>query len=346
MASIKQRGKSFQVQIRRKGTPNLSKCFKTLTEAKAWARQAESAIDNAKSSFASVRNSNIPTLGQALLRYEHEVIPHKKCASKELVFTRRLKAHKAATKALSSITPHDIASYRDDLLKEGLARSSVVRHLAVVSHLFTTAIKEWGYSVENPVLKIRKPKVTNARARRPSASELTALLSNLPTSEMRAFVQLASETAMRRSELINLVWDQVDLEKRFVFLPSTKNGTSRTVVISSKAVQIFIALGSPQNTAQRVFSFVHIDTPSKAFRHALERSRKSYEAECKQNGCEPVAGYLQDLRLHDMRHEATSSLFERGLSSMEVASITGHKTLAMLQRYTHLSAAHLHAKLG
>jgi integrase len=306
----------------------------------------ESAIDAGNSSFASVRNSKVPTLADALSRYELEVIPHKKGAQRELTFTRRLKAHRTASKSLSNVTPLDIASFRDDLLKDGLAKSSVVRHLAIASHLFTIAIKEWGYSLDNPVLKIRKPKVSNARSRRPSAAELDAVLSNLPTDEMRVFVQLASETAMRRSELFSLTWSQVDSERRFVFLPDTKNGSSRTVVISSKAVALFKAHQGIKTALERVFSFCHCDTPSKAFGRAVKLSRASYVQQCDQGGIEPISGHLQDLRLHDLRHEATSSLFERGLSSMEVASITGHKTLSMLQRYTHLSTQHLQAKLG
>jgi integrase len=346
LASIKQRDQSFQVQIRRKDTQTFSKCFKTLTEAKAWARQMDATIDMGNSPILATRNSNVPTLMQAFARYKTEVLPHKKSARSELSFIDLWQQHKLSTKQLASITPKDIASYRDEQLNLGKAPATVVRRLGVLSHLFTIAIKEWGYSLDNPVLKIRKPRVANARSRRPSAAELDTVLSNLATDEMRVFVQLASETAMRRSELFNLTWSQVDTEKRFVFLPDTKNGSSRTVVISSKAAALFKAHQGTKTALERVFSFCHCDTPSKAFGRAVRLSRASYELQCEQGGIEPIAGYLQDLRLHDMRHEATSSLFERGLSSMEVASITGHKTLSMLQRYTHLSAAHLHAKLG
>jgi integrase len=285
-------------------------------------------------------------LGEALLRYESEVTPHKKSAAKELNFIGQWKKHVLASQNLAAIAPKDIAAYRDDQLKQGKSAASIVRQMVVIGHLFTIAVKEWGYSLDNPVLRIRKPKVANARSRRPSAEELEAVLSNLPTSEMRVFVQLAAETAMRRSELFNLTWSQVDTDNRFVFLPDTKNGSSKTVIVSSKAASLFKTHQGIKKPSERVFSFIHCDTPSKAFGRAVRLSRASYELRCKQGGIEPIQGYLQDLRLHDMRHEATSSLFERGLSSMEVASITGHKTLAMLQRYTHLSSAHLQAKLG
>jgi integrase len=163
---------------------------------------------------------------------------------------------------------------------------------------------------------------------------------------MRVFVQLASETAMRRSELMGLTWGQVDLPKQFVFLPNTKNGNSRTVVISSKATALFMGLEGLKTPIERVFSFAHYDTPSKAFNRALMLARALHEHQCHTVNKQPEQGYLHNLRLHDMRHEATSRLFEKGLSAMEVASITGHKTLAMLSRYTHLSNSHLISRIG
>jgi integrase len=346
MASITKRGQSFQVQVRRKDATNISKCFKTITEAKAWARQTEASIETGNSPILKRRNSIVPTLGEALVRYESEVTPHKKSAAKELNFISQWKKHALAAQSLAGITPKDVAAYRDEQLRHGKSPASVVRQLVVISHLFTIAVKEWGYSLDNPVLKIRKPTVANARSRRPSAEELDAVLENLPTDEMRTFVQLAAETAMRRSELFSLEWSQVDTESRFVFLPNTKNGTSRTVIVSSKAAALFKTHQGTKQPSERVFSFTHCDTPSKAFRRAVKLSRAHYEMQRKSVDESPMAGYLQNLRLHDLRHEATSSLFERGLSTMEVASITGHTTLAMLQRYTHLSAAHLQAKLG
>ncbi len=125
-----------------------------------------------------------------------------------------------------------------------------------------------------------------------------------------------------------------------------KTAAVERLLFGSKAAALFKAHQGTKTAQERVFSFNHCDTSTKAFGRAVKRARSAYEEQCSKVGHVPDAGYLQDLRLHDMRHEATSSLFERGLTSMEVASITGHKTLSMLQRYTHLSAEHLQAKLG
>jgi integrase len=344
MASITRRSTSYQVQIRRKDASPVSKCFKSLAEAKAWARQVETALDQGSSPLASVRRSAMPSLMDALARYAAEVVPQKKGALQDAARVRQWQRHPLATKPLGSITAKDLSSYRDTELKDGKAPASVVRSLALLSHVHTVAAKDWGYLVDNPVTKIRKPRAANARSRRPTADELEAVLANLANPELRTFVLLAIETAMRRSELFWLTWDRVDLGKRLVFLKHTKNGDSRHIVLSTRAVELLALLD--RNNQGRVFHFRHRDTPSKAFARAVARSRALYEASCGGSGKDPSPGYLRDLRLHDLRHEATSRFFERGLTTVEVASITGHKTLAMLQRYTHLSVDHLMSKIN
>ena len=127
------------------------------------------------------------------------------------------------------------------------------------------------------------------------------------------FVALAIETGMRRSELLALQWSNVDLEKRIAFLPITKNGESRGVPLSTRAVAIL--RGLPTSTTGRVFGALTVEALKQSFRRAVRRAG--------------IAG----LRLHDLRHEATSRLFEKGLNVMEVASVTGHKKLQMLKRY-------------
>ena len=138
-------------------------------------------------------------------------------------------------------------------------------------------------------------------------------------------VQLALETGMRLGEIMGVKWPDVNLRSRVVRLSDTKNGTRRDVPLSSRAVATLQAL--PKSLDGRVFP-IAVETVKKAYHIAVER-----------------AG-IEDLRFHDLRHEANSRVFERGLDMMEVAAITGHKTLAMLKRYTHLRATDLARKLG
>jgi integrase len=128
---------------------------------------------------------------------------------------------------------------------------------------------------------------------------------------------------MRRGEMINLIWKNINFEKRTAYLPETKNGTSRTVPLSMRAIEL---LNKLEKTGEQLFP-VNGDSLGKAFRRVTDR-----------------AG-IEDLRFHDLRHEATSRLFEKGLQLMEVSAITGHKDLAMLKRYTHLDAEKLALKL-
>ena len=335
MASIKKRNQTYQVQIRRKGYPSISKCFTTARAAKAWAAEQEASLENSQSPLKSFREKEVPDLQTALGRYQLEISCLKKSAGKEKSFIKYWRDNHLSSVKLTQITPQHIASCRESMLKEGKSAATVVRVLALLSHLFTVATKEWGYPTQNPVQAIRKPKVSNARSRRPTQTELQAILSQVTSNEVKLFIQLAAQTAMRRGELFSLTWSNVDLELRRVFLWDTKNGTDRTVVISNASVNLFKELDTTRQG--RVFQIKHVDTPSKAFRRALIRARGKYEEECRTTAVEAKVCHLSNLRLHDMRHEATSALFERGLSIPEVAAITGHKTLAMLGRYTHLT---------
>jgi integrase len=139
-------------------------------------------------------------------------------------------------------------------------------------------------------------------------------------------VALAIETGMRRSELLGLQWSNVDLERRVALLPVTKNGESRGVPLSSRAVAILRSL--PASSNGRVFGELTTDALKQSFKRAVRRAA------------------IGSLRLHDLRHEATSRFFEKGLNLMEVAYVTGHKTLQMLKRYTHLSITDLTTRLG
>ncbi|MFN2302004.1 MAG: site-specific integrase, partial [Gammaproteobacteria bacterium] len=133
------------------------------------------------------------------------------------------------------------------------------------------------------------------------------------------------ETAMRRGELLSLVWPHIDLARRTALLPETKNGHARVVPLSPKAVEVLKDL-RPRATGP-VFPEVSNESIKRAFIRAARR-----------------AG-LDDFRFHDLRHEATTRLFEKGLAMMEVASITGHRDPRKLRGYTHLAAEALAKKL-
>lgn len=209
----------------------------------------------------------------------------------------------------------------------------------IISRLFNTAIKEWGLSgLTNPVSQIRKPKPPRARDRRLNPGELDRICVVSESPALADVIRFAVETGMRRSELAGMTWDLVDLKKRTVTLPETKNGEKRVVPLSPEALRILTAL--PRRLDGKVWGIAP-DSITQAYIRALSRAKTAYEKECKEKGTKPDPTFLVDLTFHDLRHEATSRFFEKGLNPMQVAAITDHKTLQMLRRYTHLKAEDL-----
>ncbi|POP79316.1 site-specific integrase [Pseudomonas syringae pv. syringae] len=325
MAYYEKRGDAWRAQIRRKGYPTLSATFDTKAEAQRWAAELEGDMSRAR--FVDVREAEATSLATALERYESEVTESKKGAKQERVRIKKWMESKFAGKSLASLRSSDMASYRDAEIKAGRSTATVRLDLAIISHLYTVATKDWGIEgLTNPCRALRMPKGSKQRERRPTADELKALYKAAGeiSPELPVIIELAVETAMRRTELVTLRKDQI--RGKVAYLEDTKNGERRSVPLSSRARELIEALPAPIKGGP-LFR-LKADTVSNYFPLACDKAN------------------IQGLRLHDLRHEATSRLFERGFTMMEVASITGHKTLSMLKRYTHLSPHDLAEKLG
>jgi integrase len=313
---------SWQVRIRRNAIPPISKTFNSKAAARRWARQIEVQVD--EGNFVDRSELDKTTLGDLIDRYLLEVTPSKKSSQSE---TKRLNYLKRelGSMVLSTIQSKHIAGFRDKRLKEGKAGGTVIKDINSLSHIFNVAIKDWGIPlINNPVQLIRKPSAGRGRDRRLEENELELLLDALELTEIKSIVLLAIETSMRRSEIVSLHWPNIHLNDRFLILPDTKNGEVRTVPLSTKAIHIFKTL---TRNSENVFN-VKPGSVTQAFGRACKRAN------------------LENLKFHDLRHEATSRFFELGLNTMEVSSITGHKSLQMLKRYTHLKAKELALKLG
>ena len=289
--------------------------------------------------FVPVKEAENTTLEEALDRYDREVIPAKKGAKQESMRIRIWKRSTLAKRSLASIQGKDIAVYRDARLKE-VAPNTVRHELAVLSHVFTIAVKEWGMGgLVNPVKQIRAPKMPAGRDRRIKPGELDRILNATESPVLSDLARFAIETAMRESEISRMEWEHVDLKKKVYFMPfDSQRKPTRNVPLSPGALAILGRI--PRRIDGKVWGI----TPhaiSAAWRRAVARARTAYENECKEKGEQPDSGFLVNLTFHDLRHEGTSRFFERGLNTMQVASITGHKTLQMLKRYTHLKAEDL-----
>ena len=317
MAYFQKRSGSWRAIVKRKGFDRITQTFDTKATAEAWARQIEAEMD--RGVYFSRKEAEATTLSEALDRYEREISSIKKGHLQEKKRIRSWKAHPLAKRFLATIQGKDIASWRDARIKSGSSANTVRLDLAVISHLFEIARKEWGMEgLHNPVKSIRMPSPPAGRDRRLHPGELEKLLECL-SEEMNQVVRFALETAMRRGELAGMTWDMVDLKKRTVTLPDTKNGQKKIVSLSMEAVRILKDRVSTRRIDPEVWN-VGIDAISQNFAKA-----------CQEAG-------ISGLHFHDLRHEATSRLFELGLDATKVKNITGHKTYSMLARYTHLKA--------
>ena len=336
MATFQKRSGNWRAIITKRGFPRQSRTFDTKAEAEAWAATVESEI--VRGVFISMKEAENTPLSEALDRYEREIVSGKKGAIQERSRIRIWKNSTLANKSLAAIQGKDIAAYRDSRLTE-VGPNTVRLELALLSHLFTIAVKEWSMGgLVNPVQQVRKPKAPEGRHRRLKPEELDRILSATESPTLPDLARFAVETAARQEEIADMIWDLVDLKKRTITLVDTKNGDTRVTPLSSEAVRIL------ERIPRRIDGKVWGITPhaiSVAWRRAVFRARAAYEKESEEKGTKPDPAFLVDLTFHDLRHEATSRLFEKGLNPMQVAAITGHKTLQMLKRYTHLKAEDL-----
>lgn len=328
MASIRKLSSGkWNVQVRKLGYPTQTKSFNEHKDAQRWAKSVETDMD--KGVFVDRSSAEGTTLGEVLDRYLQEVSPHKKGHEEEAYRIGIFKSLPLSERSLASIKPADIAAYRDDRLKEA-SSGTVRRDIDLLSHVFTIARKEWSFAIGNPVQDIRKPKPGKPRTRRLEGDEYQRLVGACSMSrnpQLEPLVILAVETAMRLGELLSLTWENVDLVKRTAFLADTKNGTARTVPLSMLAVKTLSGMCCSIDSRRVFFSYKNHDSINQSWRTALNH-----------------AG-IKELRFHDLRHSAVSLLFELGLNQFEVAKISGHKTMTMLARYTHLTEDHIISKL-
>ena len=313
MATIVQRGNKWRVQIRLRGITR-SNTFERHADAKAWAARTESQILDGLQGNAS-RNK---TFGDIAQRYLEEVTPQKRGQREESYRIGRILQAHLSTIYLSDLRPQDIADWRDIRLKE-VSSASVIREITTISAICNQAMREWGLLNDNPVLKISKPKPTKARTRRPTEQEIEELCKamlltenttkpELVTQRVALALLFAIETAMRAGEICGLTWNDIHLTKRIAHLPITKNGSSRDVPLSKRAIEIIEKLKGIDEKS--VFN-VDAKTLDVLFRRARDK-------------CE-----IEDLHFHDTRREALTRMSKKVPVEM-LAKISGHKDLRIL----------------
>jgi integrase len=327
MASFRQRSNKWQARVSRDGYPDQVKTFEARVDAERWARSVETEMD--KGQFIDTQEAQRATLRELILRYVREVTPTMKSVKDDTIRLHAIARKPIANWSLANLSASRIAAYRDVRLTE-VSNGTVIRELAYLSSIINHARREWGINTPNPVLHVRKPVSPAGRTRILLCEEKAKLLTALePKGRQniwtRPVVVLALETAMRRSELLALRWEHIDLVRQTALLPDTKNGTSRTVPLSTAAVELLKSL--PRNISGEVFPIKYF-TLDAAFKRAVKR-----------------AG-LKDFHFHDLRHTAITVMAEKLPNLIQLSAVTGHKSLSMLKRYYHPNVEELARKLG
>ena len=315
MASIRKRGKSWQAQVRSRKTGAIGKSFYRKVDAERWAIEQEALMQTGQ--FAQMQTQDLK-LADLMQAYSKKVTPTKRGAAQEFRrISRLMKERDLMLIPLPKAQPHIFASFRDRRLKDGVRACQY--DLVLLRHAWNMARVEWGWPLgDNPLSLIRMPKNNPPRERRLRTGEYEALRDAADQSKswyLWPIVDIAIETAMRRGEILSLLWTNIDRRKQRALLPITKNGRSRWVPLSELALK---HIEQAPRTADRVFPITDV-----AFRQAWDRLRNR--------------AAITDLTFHDLRHESLSRKFESGMNIPQVMAISGHRTASQLFRYVQLT---------
>ncbi|AJY30162.1 phage integrase family protein [Burkholderia thailandensis 34] len=331
---------TWKAVIRKNGWPTTAKTFRTKRDAEDWARRTEDEM--VRGVYLSRAPSEKLTVAAALKRYMDEVSVTKKATTQRSEkFTRSHLEAFFGKYSMAAVSADLVAKYRDERLAAGKSNNTVRIELAMLGHLFRVAIQEWGIGLTfNPVANVRKPSPGGGRDRRLSLDEQRRLFDAVAAHSnpmLSWIVGLAVETGMRSSEITGMRRSQIDIERRVVTLRDTKNGSTRTVPLTRPAAEILrAALENPIRPIDT--DLIFFGEPGR------DGKRKPYVFQKLWAGIVRDLG-LADLHFHDLRHEAVSRFVEGGMSDQEVSAISGHKSMQMLKRYTHLRAEDLVEKL-
>ncbi len=336
MATVKARkrkkGTVYCAEVRVKGHPRLSQTFDRMSDAMRWAEDTEKALRNGGYVGNSPQNDML--FDDALEKYLAETSSKKAKSThrRELYQSRSL--HYFFGRTLKEITPALAAQFREKRSAE-VQPASVIKDLNLLSHIYTTAIREWGIEAANPVSIIRKPKAPPGRMRFLTAAEIVRLLEESRKGHrpnLYNFILLQLHTGMRPSEGAALTWSQIDFDGRIIDLRETKTDPRR-VPLTVPAIETLAKLVPAGGFDCNDFVFLPKDPKMTHRLRPNQYFRESFEAAVKRAN-------INDFHMHDLRHTAASYMIMNGVDLRTVADILGHKTISMTMRYTHLLDDH------
>lgn len=332
MASIKKRGDSWLARVRM-GNHDESKTFPRKDQATAWARALETKL--LEGSHRDLRALKGITVSQMLTRYASEISPNKQGSKRDINRANFLQNYPLAQCLFAELSSTELNAFKHQRLKiEGKKDPTVRKDLALISHLYTVARKEWGYAgLHNPCKDISMPKAYEARKRRLQSDkdeETRLMLAATSVPLLDDLITFAIETGMRREEIATATWSNYNPSIPSLYVPRTKNGEPRDVPLTPLAAKILNGIRARQGK---------VDKTDTIFGMTVDEISHKFHDAC-------IEAEIEDLRFHDMRHEALSRLSELGLDILSMSEISGHKTLTQLKRYTHPTAKNLAKRLA
>jgi integrase len=338
MASIQKRNSRFRVRITRQGKSTLCATFYNRLEALQWAKQTEAQLRLGlyEEPLAPAKPHQDVSFEEAATHYMNTHSIHKKIVRSE-TYRLQILIKRWKDLTLKQIDKRVILTLRDELLGLGRSGETINHYFNTLSKLFQMVNNEWDLPIANPIKGIKRMPPAKGRTKRITTSIEQLLMDScdsLSLSLLRSIIQFAIQTGMRRGELMGLSWADVDLPNRKVYLHNTKNGEPRQVPLTQDAVAILTTLSKDESGKVFPMSLVTLRIQ---FERVCEFAKKQYT----ENGTNP----FEDLRFHDLRHEALSRLSDAGLNLIELSHISGHRTLSMLKRYVHCSHPAIFEKL-
>jgi integrase len=349
------KGRRYKVSVRRDGNRPIYRTFHTIQDARRFAAQVEDDIDAGR--FGVRDESTRHTLSEAIDRYIQVEIPKKKRRAKDRLQHLQFWREKLGAKKLSEITPASIAMIRDELFGAPTVRgtprkaATVNRFLADLSHLFTVVVKDFGWVQDSPTSRVRKLSEPRGRVRYLSDEERERVLvicrqwkreegmrnqrrdaEHQKSYYLLAIILLALSTGMRRGEIQKLKWSDIDWTRNRIILNQTKNDDRRVVpLVGDARAELEEIYQKRAAAADYIFA-----SSKSGFRGEPKAFEREWQALLKE-------ARIEDFRFHDLRHSCASYLAMNGSTVTDIAAILGHKTLAMVRRYAHLSDSHINS---
>jgi integrase len=314
MATVRRRDGKWQAQVRRRGHTK-SRTFLQRADAQKWAKQTELEIDRLglQPRATTIEKQSVAAIVEW---FRDAILPSRPNRKNEEIVLNAFLRHKISKLSLAALTSQQVKAYRDVRLGT-IKLATIKREFSLFHRVFELARTDGRMPLDaNPFKGVTATKTDFARDRRLSDGDQKALFEALGKCRNRLLggvIRFAIATGMRRGELLNARWKDLHWDLATLHIPLTKTGHPRTIPLTTEAKQVLVELAIVWTGSDSIFP-----TTARAIALVWKRLTKR-------------AGIV-DLHFHDLRHEAVSRFFEKGLSIPEVALISGHKDPRMLFR--------------